>query len=115
MGLIGLIFSSLSAHAIKQQLTDNQTLDSFHIAQNLLLLHAIIIIVNAILAHYFKSELYNYAAIGFIVGITLFATPIFLKGFNISSILGFITPFGGLLMMISWIIMIIATYKLKLF
>lgn len=113
-GFAGILLSSLSAHAIKPMLIENGAIDSFHAAQNLLLIHAITALAVAILAHIFSITLFNFAGLGFLLGSLLFSLPIFLRGFNITTALHSIIPFGGGIMMLSWILLVIAAFKIRI-
>ena len=112
-GFIGLLMSSLSAHAIKPMLIENVTFESFNTAQNILLIHSLIALIAVLMAKIFEIELFNWGAVGFLLGSLLFSLPIFLKGFNFSSALNFVIPIGGAIMMASWILIIISALKIR--
>ena len=110
----GILASSLSSHAIKDKLIANESFDSFALAQYLLIIHGLAIILIGFLAYHFKLNLLNYANIGMIIGIFLFAGTIFIKSMITSFPLGFITPIGGAVLMFSWILVIISFFKIKI-
>ena len=109
----GILASSLSSHAIKDKLIQNNALEPFNLAQTLLIIHGIAIILLGFLAHYFKLNLLNYANIGLIAGIFLFAVSIFIKSMIATFSLGFITPIGGAIMILSWLMVIISFFSVK--
>lgn len=113
LGLAALILSSLSAHAIKPMLFENGVYESFKNAQNILMIQSIVAIVAVLLFKNFSVNLYLWSAWAVLLGAFMFSLPIFIKGFNISSALTGIIPFGGSIMMIGWVLMIVASFKIK--
>ncbi len=110
---IGILASSLSSHAIKDKLLQNNAFDSFRLAQNLLIINGLAIILFGFLAQYFKLNLLNYANIGIIIGVFLFAVSIFIKILIVTFPLGFVTPVGGAVLMLSWILVIVSFFLVK--
>jgi len=109
----GILASSLSSHAFKDILFLNASYESFVLAQNLLTFHGLAIMLLAYLAHQLKLNLLNYANIGIMLGIFLFAVSIFIKSLTGSFPLGFLTPLGGAVMMLGWILAIISFVTIK--
>jgi uncharacterized membrane protein YgdD (TMEM256/DUF423 family) len=101
---LGILAASLSSHAFKDLLFINASYESFMLAQNLLIFHGLASIVLGYLAHTFKIQLLNYANILTIIGIFFFATSIFIKSLTGSFPLGFLTPLGGGIMLIGWLL-----------
>ena len=110
---IGILASSLSSHAIKDKLLQNNAFDSFNLAQNLLIIHGIAIILLGFLAQYFKLNLLNYANIGLISGVALFSLTVFIKSMFPSFLFGFLTPVGGSILMLSWLFVIVSFFFIK--
>ena len=109
----GILASSLSSHAIKDTLFLNASYDSFVLAQNLLIFHGLAIIVYAYLAEKLKLKLLNYATVGIAVGILFFSSSIFIKGLTGTFPLGFLTPVGGALMMLGWLLSVLSFVLFK--
>ncbi|MCD8435189.1 conserved membrane hypothetical protein [Tenacibaculum dicentrarchi] len=107
-GGLSVIFGAFGAHALKKILSEEQ-LNSFETGVKYQMYHAIVLLF---IGSYFSTPnaLMSWA---FIVGIILFSFSIYglvlsdAKGKKMS-FLGPITPIGGLLLVIGWIMLLIA-------
>ncbi|MDO6604158.1 DUF423 domain-containing protein [Arenibacter palladensis] len=106
--LLAVVFGAFGAHALKKSLNEQQ-LKSFETGVKYQMYHAILLLV---LGFNFNLEtaLERYMIYCFIVGIFLFSFSIY--GLSISAakgrkirILGPITPLGGLLLVIGWVLL----------
>lgn len=108
-GLLAVIFGAFGAHALKKILSDDQ-LKSFETGVKYQMYHAIVLLVLGLNPTYITSGIYWC----FTIGILLFSFSIY--GLVISSakgkklkFLGPITPLGGLLFIVGWLLLIINT------
>lgn len=118
LGASGVVLGAFGAHALKTILTESQLL-SYETGILYHLLHSVVILIIAILYHLTKNKSFLTAGYLMFIGILLFSFSIYLlslKDFlNTPSLkfLGPVTPIGGSLIIISWIIIFINAIKLK--
>lgn len=106
-GMLAVIFGAFGAHALKKILSDDQ-LKSFETGVKYQMYHAIVLLLLGLNPTYITSGIYWC----FTIGILLFSFSIY--GLVISSakgkklkFLGPITPIGGLLFIIGWLLIIL--------
>ncbi|MGH1386715.1 DUF423 domain-containing protein [Kordia sp.] len=107
-GALGIIFGAFGAHALKKVLSDD-LLKSFETGVKYQMYHAIVLLVIGF-QFSFTDTIEKSVAWSFIIGTFLFSFSIY--GLCISSakgkklrFLGPITPLGGLLLVIGWILL----------
>jgi uncharacterized membrane protein YgdD (TMEM256/DUF423 family) len=108
-GMLGIILGAFGAHALKKILSDEQ-LKSFETGVKYQMYHAIVLLLLGLNPTYMTSSIYWC----FTIGILLFSFSIY--GLVISAakgkklrFLGPITPIGGVLFIIGWLLLIINT------
>ena len=104
-GLLAVVLGAFGAHALKKKLTGEQ-LRSFETGVKYQMYHAILLLVLGFNLG-FTTTLERYMAYSYVLGILLFSFSIY--GLVISAangrkwkFLGPITPFGGLLLVLGW-------------
>lgn len=109
-GTLAVIFGAFGAHALKKTFSEDQ-LKSFETGVKYQMYHAIILIICGI-TFPFLSSLQTIMGWCFIIGTLLFSFSIY--GLTLSSargkkirILGPITPLGGLILIIGWVLLTI--------
>jgi len=111
LALVGIIARSLSSHALLALLEQNGKLANFNLAADYLLVHGLALIAVAILYRLFPDAGYHRAAWAFIGGSLLFQGSVLVKSFVSIHPFGFITPVGGLLLMVGWLLLLIAAVR----
>ena len=116
LGGLAVLFGAFGAHALKKILSDDQ-LKSFETGVKYQLYHAIVLLVIGFNLE-LKTTLEIIMIYCFTVGIILFSFSIY--GLVISSaknkkltFLGPITPLGGLLLIIGWVLLFIVVSGIK--
>lgn len=109
-----VILGAFGAHALKEKLSIQQ-LQVFETGVKYQFYHAFALLALGILADKFNAPALNYSAWFFVAGILLFSGSLYLlstidiNGMTaIKSILGPITPLGGLSFILGWISLLIA-------
>lgn len=115
-GILSVVLGAFAAHGLKELITE-QALQTFETGVRYQMYHALLLLfvgssdfVNE------KSKKNIFYLI--LVGILFFSGSIYglatneLSGFNFK-IIGFITPIGGLLLIVSWILLLINFLKIK--
>ena len=113
LAFLAVTLGAFSAHKLNELLT-TEKLNSFETGVRYQFYHSLALLIIGLNANKLNAT----ALIGkfMLIGIVLFSFSIYLLslqeliGINLS-ILGPITPFGGLLLMISWLILIFKNYK----
>jgi uncharacterized membrane protein YgdD (TMEM256/DUF423 family) len=111
LGMIAIMLGASGAHALKESLTADQLL-SFETAVRYQMYHVIILLIVNLYAG-FSSRQKNILSTIFFIGTLLFSGSIYL--IQLTSItaksIWFITPLGGLFLIIGWFSMIIIFSK----
>ena len=115
-GLLSIAFGAFGAHSLKT-LISNESLQTFETGIRYQMYHAILLLIigNTELIQHKAKKIICYLII---FGVLLFSGSIYslatnsLTGFDFKTI-GFITPIGGLLLIISWILLLINFIKMK--
>lgn len=107
-GMLSVIFGAFGAHALKKILS-NEQLHSFEVGVKYQMYHAIVLLVLGFNSENVTSAIYYC----FTIGIILFSFSIY--GLILSDVkgkklrfLGPITPLGGLLLVIGWLLLLIS-------
>lgn len=118
LGATGVILGAFGAHALKSILTEAQ-IQSYQTGILYHLLHAIVLLIIAILYHLTKNKTFLTAGYLMFAGIILFSFSIYLLALKdylampMLKFLGPVTPIGGSLIIISWVLIFINAFRLK--
>lgn len=111
---IAVILGAFGAHALKEKITLTQ-LQVFETGVKYQFYHALALLLIGILADKYSASTLTYAAWFFTAGILLFSGSLYLlstidiNGLSgIKTILGPLTPIGGLCFILGWISLIVA-------
>lgn len=116
-GIMAVILGAFGAHGLKKLITADQ-LDVWHTAVQYHFYHTLALLFLSTFSR-FRSRAINLASWLFTFGIVLFSGSLYLIAakdiLNITqlSILGPLTPLGGLLFILGWISLLVATIKNK--
>lgn len=115
-GILSVVLGAFAAHGLKALITE-QALQTFETGVRYQMYHALLLLfVGSSDSINEKSKKNIFYLI--LVGILFFSGSIYglatneLSGFNFK-IIGFITPIGGLLLIVSWILLLINFLKIK--
>jgi uncharacterized membrane protein YgdD (TMEM256/DUF423 family) len=122
LGAIAVILGALAAHGLRSKLSSGLITESnlqlFDTAARYQMYHCIALLTMAFLIERFHFKMITWAAYCFIAGIFLFSGSIYLLstsrllGLEVSW-LGPITPVGGLLFVIGWVLLAMSSMKNK--
>lgn len=115
-GLVGIILGAFATHGLKPILNPG-AMDSFETGVQYQIYHALLLIIIGNLKPV-SSKLFSVVFYLLVIGIVLFSGTIYLLATNaLTSVdfrfLGPITPLGGSLLILCWIILLIHSLKLK--
>ena len=117
LGMLAVITGAFGAHSLKESLTAQQ-LEIWHTAVQYHFYHVFALLFLATFAR-FKNNMIITSYYFFTFGIVLFSGSLYLLAcrdilkWNWLSILGPITPIGGLLFIIGWLMLALAALKHK--
>lgn len=113
---LAVILGAFGAHGLKQ-IVPAETVASYQTGVQYQMYHAFALLIVGILAGRINSSLINYAGVFFVAGIILFSGSLYLlaslKAMNKVGVsgIGLITPIGGIMFIIGWILLLIAVLK----
>lgn len=116
LGMVAILLGAFASHGLKE-LISTESIQTFETGVRYQMYHAIVLLfigTTSVFSMKTKQLLYYLV----VIGILFFSGSIYglatneLSGFDFKSI-GFITPIGGLLLIISWGIMLIKFLKLQ--
>ena len=110
---LGVVIGAFGAHALKDLLEQNQRLATFETAVKYQFYHALALILIALLQFKIQHKFITLAANSILVGIFIFSGSLYALCLSNIGILGAVTPFGGLAMIIGWILLFIAILNQK--
>lgn len=110
---ISVAAGAFGAHALKGKLS-LEMLNVFEVGARYQMYHALALCIVAIISLYTKDFLLPLAALFFIAGTLLFSGSLYLLALTQIRWLGAITPFGGTLFLLGWLLLAFAATKIKL-
>ena len=116
-GVLAVILGAFGAHGLKKLVSADE-LDTWHTAVQYQFYHTLALLFLSTFSR-FRSRAINAASWFFTAGILLFSGSLYLLSakdiLNITnvSILGPLTPIGGLMFILGWISLLVATIKNK--
>ncbi len=116
-GALAVIFGAFGAHSLKDKLTPSE-LEVWRTAVDYQFYHTLALLFLASFSR-FKSRLINTASYMFTLGIILFSGSLYLlsarslTNLEWTRFLGPVTPLGGVLFILGWICLFLATLKNK--
>ena len=113
LGFLAVLFGAFGAHALKEILTISE-MNSFNTAVQYQMFHVLVLLfVNV--AMLFSEKQKNKLSLIFFIGILFFSGSIYLiylAGISFKH-LWYVTPFGGLFLLIGWLLMAYYAFKKK--
>ncbi|WP_278034212.1 DUF423 domain-containing protein [Flavobacterium nitratireducens] len=116
LGMIAIILGAFGAHALKALLTPEQ-LVTFETGVRYQMYHALFLLfIGNMSSLSLKSKKYIYGLV--LSGVVLFSGSIYLLATNSLTafdfkIIGFVTPIGGFLLILSWIVLFMDFFNKK--
>ena len=113
---LGVILGAFGAHKLKE-LVAPESVATYQTGVQYQMYHAFALLIIGLLAERYSSSLLNWAGFFFGAGIVLFSGSLYLlvslKAMNKVGVsgIGLITPIGGLLFIVGWILLLIAVIK----
>tara|TARA_B100001758_G_C18394230_1_gene604876 strand:- start:517 stop:867 length:351 start_codon:yes stop_codon:yes gene_type:complete len=100
--ILSILIGAFGAHALENMIADKTEI--FKTGVQYHMFHSLAIILTGILSENFKLRINNVAYL-FILGIILFSGSLYLIAIYKHSSLGIITPLGGMVFIIGWLLL----------
>ncbi|GAC1418910.1 MAG: DUF423 domain-containing protein [Flavisolibacter sp.] len=113
---LAVALGAFGAHGLKK-IVDNDTVAIYQTGVQYQMYHAIALLFLGLIVQRSASSFFNYAGLFLIGGIVFFSGSLYLiaslKAMNkvIPRLLGIMTPLGGLLFILGWMLLLIAVIK----
>jgi uncharacterized membrane protein YgdD (TMEM256/DUF423 family) len=107
---IAIALGAFGAHGLKNILEDRM-LDVYNTGVQYQVYHSIGLIILGIMSMFIKNIYLKIARITMISGIFLFSGSLYALSLSGIKYLGIITPFGGVMFIISWVMLALAIIK----
>lgn len=116
LAMLSVVLGAFGAHGLKGKIAA-ESLDSYHVAIRYQMFHALGLILFASMPSLMRDTLGRLGSWAFIVGTLFFSGSIYLlttndlTGIGLTSILGPMTPIGGMFLIIGWLLFLVAVLK----
>ena len=113
---LGVALGAFGAHGLKK-LVPPETVSSYQTGVQYQMYHAFALLIVGILSDRFSRGLINWSGAFFVLGIVLFSGSLYLlsslKAMNKVGVsgIGIITPIGGLMFLVGWVLLLIAIIR----
>lgn len=111
LGALAVVIGAFGAHAFKNLLENHSTLQTFETGSRYHFYHALALLLTALLMYKVNSVWINYAGLAFLGGIFLFSGSLYILSLTGVTRWGAVAPFGGLLLIAGWVLLLIALVK----
>ncbi|MBF2380173.1 DUF423 domain-containing protein [Listeria welshimeri] len=106
---LAVLLGAFGAHALKDVL--GRYASTWETGVQYQMFHAVGILIIGLLMEKQTSWLYNWAAILFSVGIVFFSGSLYVLSISKVTVLGAITPIGGVCFVVGWFLLILGVSK----
>lgn len=112
LGASGVALGAYASHGLAAWATLKQ-IEYFQLAVTYQLFHAIALLAVCILSLFITNAFLIASKIAFVSGVFLFSGSLYLYVFTGTKILGAITPIGGLLLIVAWLLIALGLFSHK--
>lgn len=113
LGLLTVVIGAFGAHALQDILVQNGRVETFETGVKYQGLHALALLAIGQLSGKIESANLMRIGVSMLAGVVVFSGSLYVLSLTNITFLGAVTPFGGLLMIAGWVLLIIAIYKSK--
>jgi uncharacterized membrane protein YgdD (TMEM256/DUF423 family) len=110
LGATGVALGAYASHGLQRWASEVQV-EYFQLATTYQLLHAVALLAVSIVALFISNRWIITSQIAFVLGITFFSGSLYLYVFTGTKMLGMITPIGGLLLIIAWLMFAVSIFR----
>jgi len=116
-GGLAVALGAFGAHGLEQITTDEKILHSFQTGVQYQMVHALALLVIAVIIEKLPNQWIKWAGMCFIIGIILFSGSLYLltflkvQGSSAVNIVGPVTPLGGIFFITGWLFLLMGVLK----
>ena len=112
LGFLGVLLGAFGAHGLKSRI-EPAMLETFEVGVRYHLVHAVALLVVALMSQQQSCSCIKVAGWSFTVGIVIFSGTLYVLAVTGMKWLGAITPIGGVAFMVGWIALLVAGVRVK--
>jgi len=109
---VGIMLGAFAAHGLKDILNEYQ-MDILQTGVKYQLIHGVALLILGLLCSLYQQRLFYVALVCIALGVALFSFSLYAIAFLGISVLGIITPIGGVFMISGWLITMYAVFRNK--
>jgi uncharacterized membrane protein YgdD (TMEM256/DUF423 family) len=110
-GGLAVAIGAFGAHALKPFLIEAGRESTFELAVRYQFYHALALLAVGIVMGESPSKALQYGSLFFFLGIVLFSGSLYVLCFTGYTMLGAVTPFGGVFFILGWVLLGVGVYK----
>jgi len=114
LGALSVMIGAFGAHALQSTLETQGRVDTFETAVKYQFYHTLALLAIGLLMFRVQDKLLDYAALSMMGGILIFSGSLYILCLSGLRWLGAVTPVGGLLFIVGWVLLAIAIAKSSL-
>ena len=107
---LATLLGAFGAHALKAQLPQDR-LQVYETAVRYHFINSLGLLAIGVLMRSMDSEMLRWCAVVLLTGIILFSGSLYLLTFGAPRPIGVVTPVGGLLLMVGWVLLVITVWR----
>lgn len=104
---LAVAIGAFGAHALRPLLEQHARTETFELAVRYQFYHSFAILFSGVLMYHFPSRHIGRAVVCFALGIVIFSGSLYILSLSGLRILGAITPFGGVLFIAGWLLLLL--------
>ncbi|MEM6840700.1 MAG: DUF423 domain-containing protein [Bacteroidota bacterium] len=111
LGALSVMIGAFGAHALQATLEAQGRMDTFETAVKYQFYHTLALLYIGLLMFRIQDKLLDYAALSMIGGVLIFSGSLYILCLSGIRWLGAVTPIGGSLFIIGWVLLLVALAK----
>ena len=111
LGAFSLILGAIGSHLFEPYLISIDKLDTYQTAIQYQFYHVFLILFIGAVYNYSHKCIINYAFYACLLGVLLFSGSLYVLCLTNNSMWGLLTPFGGVSLIISWVLLCLSFLK----
>jgi uncharacterized membrane protein YgdD (TMEM256/DUF423 family) len=113
-GALAVSIGAFGAHGLKAILLENQRSETFELAVRYHFYHTFALLVTGLLMEFFDGKRLRWAALFFLTGIVIFSGSLYALSLTGATVLGAITPLGGVSFIAGWLFLMASVTKKRI-
>lgn len=112
-GALAVSIGAFGAHGLKAMLLENQRTETFELAVRYHFYHTFAILLTGLFMEFFDERKLRWASLSFVVGILIFSGSLYALSLTGITVLGAITPIGGVGFILGWVFLMMGFWRRK--